>query len=288
MTKKDKINKYDTFFESGAELATRIGLCKRENIIGATDEEINEFCVKHRISLPLCSQSYARFFGHSSQMGESDYNITFSLRDFDYAQHQASLKRDWLEGMNLREYIGTKNFKVNYDDEMPEDNDGIYTPEINTLMDTNNIAFYSYDPFSRSFGFFDTQQEDPILYDITAYRVVTSLFLTVTNSFRNSIFMFLINYAAQDFNLHLDCHHSAIQDDSKTNNKIDYSGGFECIKFYQELFKNNQNLNVVQLKYYRDLFYQLNNKFEQETQQVLSVPKFEDKFINFLSENKFF
>lgn len=288
MTKKENINKYDLLFDSGVELASRIGLCKREGIIGATDEEINEFCVKHRINLPLSSWSYARFFGHSSQMIKSDYNIAFSLREFDYALHQASLKKDWLDGMNLREYIKSKNFKVNYDDEIPEDNDGIYTPEINNLMDADNIAFYSYDPFSRSFSFFDTRQENPILYDITAYRVVTSLFLPVTNQFRNSIFMFLVTYAAQDFNTHLDYHQSTPQSGSKTNNKIDYSGGFECIQFYQELFKNNQNTNVAKLKYYRDLFYQLNNSYEEETEQILSITEFENKFINYLHDNDFF
>ena len=290
MIDKEKIGKYDTLFESGVRLVDRIGLCKQESIVTATDDEIYEFGVKHGITFPPAVWSYARYFGLCTPMSSSDYNLANSLRDIDYALHQAGLKNDWLGNKNLKEYIADKNFKVNYDDEIPEDNEGIYTPEINTLMNVNDIIFYSYDPFTRSFKFFDSKQENPVVYEITGYKVVTSIFTSFTNKFRNIIFMFLVNFTPEDFTS------SCGSFNSLKNNKVslspnnkDYSSEyFECLSLYKKMFKEHKKINRSKLKYYRDVFYQMNNKLEQEEDRILSIIEFENKFIGFLEENSFF
>lgn len=273
MTSKELIYKYDALFESGVEVACQIGLCNREEVIGATDEEISEFSIKHGIKLPPAVWSYLRWLGQSSKLNKGEYNIAPSLQDYDYALHQANLKQEWLEGgMNLKEYIYKKNFKVNYDDQMPEDNDGIYTPEIKTLMDIEDVVFCNYDPFIRSFEFFNSRQENPIIYSLTAYTNITTLFSSFADRFRNVLFSILVDFISKD-NLRL--------------NGLDSSGELEYIRVYQDMFKGCDELYKVKLKSYRDMFCQMSNNKEKAENRILSISEFENGFINFLSQNSF-
>ena len=277
MTSKEKISKYDALFQSGVEIVSRVGLCNRKEVVGATDEEINEFSVKHGITLPASVWSYFRWLGQSSQLNNGDYNVSPSLQDYDYALHQANLKEDWLAGgMNLKEYINTKNFKVNYDDEIPEDNDGIYTPEINSLMDINDIVFCNYDPFTRTFEFFNSRQENPIVYAITAYKNVTTLFSPFTDRFRNVLFMTFVDLISEKKSSF-----------SSSLANADLSGELEYIKTYKELFQNSNELSRARLKSCREMFCQMNSNHEKEENRVLSISEFENGFINFLSQNNF-
>lgn len=289
MIDKEKINKYDDLFESSIEFSCRIGLRNRNEIEVLTDEEILQFCNKNGISIPPVVWSYTRFFGKGSRLKNSEYNMSHSTTDYLYANSLANRKLEWLNMMTLKEYLDAKNFEINDNrdevDSLEDDNEGIYTPTIKSLMNIEDIIIYAYDSYTRSFKFYNSKQENPILFQLINYESVSSLFYTLTNTFRNSIFTFISNYASQDFIVGKDSR--LFRTSGITHIDIDYSNGFEFIKEYQTLFKDD-NLNRIELKRLRDLFYLMNDQYEEENNIIRSMPEFENKFIEFLKERKFF
>lgn len=288
MIDKEKINKYDNLFKSSIEFTCRIGLRNRNEIEILTDEEILEFCNKNGISIPPVIWSYTRFLGKGSRVKNSEYNMSYSTADYLYANSLANRKLEWLNMMTLKEYLDVKNFEINDNrdevDSLEDDNEGIYTPTIKSLMNIEDIIIYAYDSYTRSFKFYDSKQENPVLFQLINYESVSSLFYTLTNTFRNSIFTFISNYANQDFIVGKDSR--LFRTSGIPHVDIDYSNGFEFIKEYQTLFKD-KNLNRIELKRLRDLFYLMNDQYEEENNVIRSMPEFEDKFIEFLKERKF-
>lgn len=285
MINKEQIDKYDDFFKSAIDFFERIGLCEESRVEGVSDDKISEFCVKNDIILPPVLWSYIRYFGYSNPLKNSDYNMALSLANIDEAIKQADLSQEWLGQKNLREFIESNIFRVNYDDEAPEDNDGIYTPEIASLMDINNTLFYLYDPYSRSFKFVDFTQENPIIFSIISYRIITSQFYSFTTTLRDMMFTFVVNFSSFDFAVKNT--YNQIYASLPPVKEIDCSGGFECLKIYQTVFKHLSNAKRLELKRLRDIFYVQKDKEEKETGKILLMNEFENEFVIFLKEYKF-
>lgn len=286
MVNKEQIDKYDDFFKSVSEFLERIGLCEKGKIEGVTDNEICEFCSKNDTILPPVLWAYARRFGYSIPLKNSDYNVSLSLSNIESAIKQADVVKEWLGGKRLKEFIKEERFKVNYDDEVPEDNVGMYTPEISSLMEVNNALFYYYDPYSRSFTFVDSTQENPIVFDILSYKVVTSQFYSFTTTVRDMMFTFMVNFFSCDFienNIY-----NQIYASLSPEMEIDCSEGYDCLKMYQTAFKHLSNAKRLELKHLRNIFYVQKDKEEKQTGKILLMNEFENEFVELLKESNFF
>lgn len=282
MTNQNIISKYDILFSSSKEFAHRVNLYRREDVEGASDNEIDAFCKHHNIKYPPVLWSYTRYFGKKAIIRGSNNIIgPLSMPDVDYALHQAGLRYEWNGMLNLKELIDKKNFMVNFDYDVPSDNDGIYTPEIKSLMNIDDILIFHYEPFRRSFKFIDSSKENSEIFYLTRYYTLTSLFQSFTNRFRDILFMYIASSAGDDFT------ELGIIDGKLVPvgepPVIDYSNDFEFVKKYQELFKN-KNTNRGKVKVLRDQFYILNDKVEKEENRILSFNEFEKKFLDFLEE----
>lgn len=283
MTNKNTIDKYNDLFASGMEFTLRTNLCEPEDVEGASDAEITLFCKKRKVSFPAALWSYCRYFGKKAKAKDTDYNYGYSLASFDYALHQANQREEWHNVMNVKELLAHKNFKVNYDEDFPDDNIGLYTPEINSLMDVDNIMVTAYDEYTRSFEFVDASKENPELFYLTQYYILSSTFTTLTNRYREALFTLIINFAQNDF-----AEMGFVDGKRVPISKaptIDYSGGFECLKTYQDLFKK-EGLDIVYLKKLREQFYIINDTKEKEENRILSFTEFENNFIDFIKDKE--
>lgn len=285
MTNEKTTDKYDELYASAVEFAFRIHLCNREEVEGATDAEIQQFCNKHNVILPPAMWSYTRHFGRKARIRDTDYNCVHSLTDYQYALDHANRREEWNEMLNLKELLSQKNFKVNYDEDSPEDNEGLYTPEITSLVDVNNVLPFHYDEFTRTFKFLDSSLENPIIYYLTRYYALSSTFTSFTNRYRDVKFMYIVNSAPQGF-----------AEMGLVNGKrvpispppvIDYSDGFEYLKVYQELFKK-KDLDRGRLKQLREAFYMINDEIEEKENRILSFTEFENNFIRYITENRLY
>lgn len=249
-----------------------LGLCEEGKIKGCTDSEITAFGKKWSLNISPALWAYLRHLGSENPLQGTAYSLAISLQDIDYAMTEANQQKDWLEGKNLIEFIRYNNFRVNYDDASPEDNEGIYTPDINSLINSNDVLFYNYAPFSRSFSFMDSNEENPILYNMFSYRVLTSQFHTLTTTVRDVLFTFLEKHILSNL----------------SERRIDnFQPGFESIDIYKELFKSLNNKEKLELRRLRDIFYQIKDREERETGNILSIGEYEADFIKYLEANNF-
>lgn len=286
MIDKKTVDKYDVLFESTIEFTCRIGLSKREDIECVTDDEIKAFCKKQQVALPPAIWSYTRFFGNGVGISNSDYTMSHNISNYLTADSLAKRRQEEYGNMNLKDFLADKNFKVNYDEASPDDNEGIYTPKLNSLMNIDDVFFYSYDSFNRSFKFVDSSKENPFVYYLTGYDTVTSYFSPFTDRFRDVLFIFIMNMAPVNFEGTWMFYEKSISITPTAS--IDYSDGFECIKIYQEIFKDLSVSQRENLKRHRNVFYELNNRIEQKENRVLSFTEFENNFIDFLKKEKWF
>lgn len=281
MTDNHTIDKYNILFASGVEFALRTGLSEKDGIEGASEAEIHLFCKKRKVHFPAALWSYCRYFGKKAQAKATDYNYGYSLATFDYALHQSRQRSEWHDMLDVRELLSKENFKVNYDPDFPDDNIGLYTPEIATLMNVEDIMVSNYDEFTRTFELIDSSKENPELFYLTKYYILTSNFITITNRYREALFTFITNNAQYDF-AEMEFVDGKRVPISKPAS-IDYSDGFECLKVYQDLFKN-ENLDITYLKKLREQFYIINNQIEEKENRILSFTEFENNFISFIQD----
>lgn len=278
---KNIIDKYDILFSSSIDFTFRVGLYKKQDILGASDNEIKLFCERHNIQkFPAILWSYTRHFGKKANIRYSNRSIAaHTMADFDYAIHQANLKDEWNGNLTLRESLNKSNPLVNYDYNYPIGEEGMYTPPIKSLMNIEDIVFFSYEPFDRSYKFVDGSKENPEIFHLSRSQYVSSLFTSFSNRFRDILFMYIASYAGEDFV------EMAIIDGKLSPvgvpPVIDYSSGLEFIKEYQEIFKR-KDLDTRKIKSLRQQFYQINNEVEKKENRILSFNEFEENFINFL------
>lgn len=266
------IGKYEAFFSSIPKFFAYLGLCKEEEIKGCGDKEIKAFGDKWNLSISPVLWAYLRYLGNDNPLEGTEYNLAISLLDIDYAMTEASQKKDWLEDRNLMEFIEANDFRVNYDDASPEDNEGIYTPGINSLLNSNDALFFVYHPSSRSFSFFDSKEDNPIVYNVFSYRVITSQFHTLTTTVRDMLFTFMLKGALS----HLpECWAESGQSE------------FEALGVYKKIFNNLDSKDKLELRRLRDIFYQITDQEEKETEKILSIGDYEAKFVEFLDVNNF-
>lgn len=278
----EKVNKYNSLFDTGLEFICRIGLCQRDTVIGATDKEILKFSEDTGIILPASVWSSARFFGVNSPLANSRFNLMTNLDDLKEYTEFANLREEWLDGMNVKEYLKAKDFKINYDYDNPNDNYGIYTPDLKDMIDVDNAIFFDYDSFTRTLRFIDGKNENPCVYSFNQYRSLTSAFVMFSNVFRHFLFLIILNYAPQQFKGNIFFRDLNIN--LNNNKELDYSGGYEFINRYQNLFRGLSNTKRIQLDKQRAVFYILNNEIEQKENRIMSCIEFENRFIQFILE----
>lgn len=279
MTNNKTIDKYDVLYASGIEFALRINLCKPHEIEGASDYEIQNFCLDHNVTIPPSLWSYTRHYGKKVRARESEYNCIQTLSNYKYALHQANLREEWHQMMNLKELLLHKNFKVNYDDDYPDDSIGEYTPEINSLLDINNIFVFDYDGFARRFKFLDSSKENPEIFCLTRYYTLSTTFLSLTNRYRHLLFVNILNAAPFAFAEMGIVNGKRVPVSSPP--KIDYTDGFECLKAYQKIF-STKKMNRQLLTKQRENFYAINDEIEKKENRILPFTEFENKFIEYL------
>ena len=287
MKDREVIDKYDILYESCIEFCSRIGLCNKDNVVHVSDEEISLLCKRIDTTLPPALWSYTRFFGNGVSLNNSEYIMTHSILDYEHAYSIANMRiEDECDGMTLKEILNTRSFKVNYDGDSPEDNEGIYTPEIKSLMNIDDIFVYYYDSFNRSFKFVDSSKENPFIYYLVRYEALTSYFSSFTDRCRDLMFMYIVNMAPFDFKGPTMFFEKSIF--IAFDEEINYSGGYEWIKTYQDILKKLTASQRETLKRLRGIFYELNNEVEQRENRILSFSEFEGNFIDFLKSEKWF
>lgn len=275
------IDKYDILFSTSRDFIERVKACKKGEIEGYDDSEISKFCDKHNITLSPAMWSANRHFGKKAYTRAYDYLLINSLADMEYAIHEANMQETWNGMKTVKEFLNETNLMVNYDYDDLSENEGMYTPQIKSLMNIEDIVFFNYDPYTRSYKFYDSKKENPEIYYLTRYYTLTSLFAPFTDRFRDILFLFISNYAPYDFA------EMGIIDGRRVPVSeapaIDYSG-YECIKEYIDIFQND-NIDRSKIRSLRDIFNNIMNNVEKEENRILSFLEYENKFLDFFHDN---
>jgi hypothetical protein len=267
-------NKYDVFFEGMINFIQKTGLSDEYENIGANYSEISSFENEYKIKFPLVFKSYLKYFGKKTHIRMTDSVFEMTIPNIAKTIDESNKNR-------VIEIIDKKNFKVNYDDNYPEENEGEYTPPIKDLIDISNITIFYWDQLRSEFNFFDSSKENPEVFFFVEYSHIISKFYTFTTDVRGILFLAISLNANTEFQ-NIYC--KARRDNGRPSPPPVDCSGIEWLKDYIYLAKNFPK-KFAEIDHFREEYYAINSEMEKRENRILTIDEFEYSFLNYLREN---
>lgn len=277
---KDVIDKYKAIFENAIDIVVYLGFSERSDFIGCSVEELQALEKAHNTIFPPAVSAYLQTMGVVNRIKGYDFDIARTVSNAKAANELAIRHEPWREGMTVKEYLKSKNFRVNFDNNSLEDNVGIYTPNLSEVVDIDKIFIFYFEAYIQTFRFYDASFENPYIYYFSNNDSIVSNFSSITDTYRRNFFGFICRFAPYGFEF------------KEKGNKKAPQKLFDkpCephrmwMKEYSELLQGADVFKYKTLGDKRNVFYILNQEQEKAENRILTLDEFETNFIAYLKQ----
>lgn len=276
MKPKELIERYQVLYKSGIETVIFLGLAKESDFVGCSDEELSISENEDGFDYPASICAYLKTFGVFCNMQDHDYNIGSKFSGFKVTRELISMKRAWTNSRPMKDYLKEQDFRVNFEEFNPIE--GEYTPKLSEIINLDKINIFLVEVNTNIYHFYDSSTDNPEIFYYIYNKGVVSNFVSVTDTYRRSIFYLICKYAPYAYKY---------QDNINRNTpKVLFDKPCppekEWLKFYSEWFQNSTFQEDNELNRLRDEYYIINQEQELRENRILTLDEFEANFISFL------
>lgn len=276
MKSNELIKKYEVLYKSGVETAVFLGLANECDFIGCSDEEILMSEAEDGIDYPASVCAYLQTFGVFCNLQDQDYNIGSKYSQFKITRELLSMKSNWTNSKTIKDYLKEQDFSVNFEELNPIP--GEYTPKLSEIMNLDKINIFMIELSTNIYHFYDSSTDNPEIFYYILNKGVVSNFVSVTDTYRRSIFHFLCKYAPYGYKYQ----NQINRDTPKALFDTPCPPEKEWLRFYSEWFQDSTFQKNNELNRLRDAYYMINQKQEKNENRILTLDEFETNFIQFL------
>lgn len=278
MKSNELIKRYQVLYKSGVETVVFLGLAKESDFIGCSDEEILTSETEDGIDYPASVCAYLQTFGVFCNMQDHDYNIGTKFSQFKMTRELISMKRGWTNSKTMKDFLKEQDFRVNLEEFNPIE--GEYTPKLSEVMNLDKINIFLVELNTNIYHFYDSSSDNPEIFYYVYNKGVVSNFVSVTDTYRRSIFYLICKYAPYGYKYQ----NPMNKDTPKKLFDRPCPPEKEWLRFYSEWFQNSTFQKNNELNRLRDEYYIINQEQEEKESRILSLDEFETNFIQFLEK----
>lgn len=277
MERKELIKRYQALYTSGVDAIVFLGLAKVEDFAGSSDEQIIASEKEDGLNYPASICAYLQTFGEICNMQDSEFNIGTRYSRFKVTRELITMKRSWTNSKTIKEYLKENDFRVNFEPINPIE--GEYTPRLSEVIDLNNINIFLVEVANDIYHFYDSSASDnPEIFYYVRGKGVVSNFISVTDTYRRSIFYLIGKYAPYGYKYI----ERMNKDTPKSLFDRECPPEKEWLHYYSEWFQNASFHKINELNRHRDEYYLINQEQEKKENRILTLDEFETNFINFI------
>lgn len=277
MKSKELIEKYQMLYTSGIGAIVFLGLAQTKDFIGSSVEQILASEKEDGLDYPASISAYLQTFGEICNMQDSEFNIGTHYSRFRVTRELISMRKSWTNSKTIKEYLSENDFRVNFEPINPIE--GEYTPQLSEVIDINKINIFLVEVENDIYHFYDSSAGDnPEVFYYVRDKGVVSNFISVTDTYRRSIFYLICKYAPYGYKY--------VNKINRNSPKILFDKKCppekEWLNYYSEWFQDADFHKINELNRRRDEYYLINQEQEKKEDRILTLDEFETNFINFI------
>lgn len=277
MKSKELIDKYKVLYKSGIETVIFLDLAKEEDFTGCSDKVILASEKEDGIEYPASICAYLQTFGVICNLQDEAYSVGKRYSRYSITRELLSMRQDWTNSKTIKEYLKEQDFRINFDEY--NQIEGEYTPRMSEVMDIAKINIFLVELGTDIYHFYDSSTDNPEVFYYVRPKGVVSNFVSVTDTYRRSIFYLICKYAPYGY-----VYHKVIDKDTprKIFNK-DCVPEKEWLKHYSKILQDISFQKLQELNQLRDEYYILNQEQEEKEDRILTIDEFETNFLKYVA-----